>query len=84
MEMISHFSMSDLMHSSVVQSANRHQYLVCCYHTLMTQVSKKVKALTFSDDHKTDDHIDISKKLTYDFIKEALTHDKVPAQIQLR
>ena len=45
---------------------------------------KKVKALTFSDDHKTDDHIDISKKLTYDFIKEALTHDKVPAQIQLR
>ena len=45
---------------------------------------KKVKALTFSEDHKTDDHIDISKKLTYDFIKEALTHDKVPAQIQLR
>ena len=36
---------------------------------------KKVKALTFSDDHKTDDRIDISKKLT---------HDKVPAQIQLR
>ena len=45
---------------------------------------KKVKALTFSDDHKTDDHIDISKKLTYDFIKEVLTHDKVPVQIQLR
>ena len=37
---------------------------------------KKVKALTFSDDHKTDDHIDISKKLTYDFIKKALTDDK--------
>ena len=45
---------------------------------------RKVKALTFNDDHKTDDHIDISKKLTYDFIKEALTQDKVPAQIQLR
>ena len=45
---------------------------------------KKVKALTFSDDHKTDNYIDISKKLTYDFIKEALTHYKVPAQIQLR